>query len=328
MIQSFPGFYIVIHLFAVIALGIAPFVFFSVYAEEYQEEWTITIPAGTAEKQLSIDPYPSEMPISVGDKVSWKNYDNVSHYITSGLPAHPEFAGTFFEPGLVEPGEKVSYILDNSDFNSFYYFCEIHPWLTGNIIFENILIAKPETNEPIFSEKDSYVIGDNIRFSGKVHQDFADTEYTSLIFNQDNDLVYSLTDKFDIDASFTDEFLAEKNLFETGKYKIKIVYGVPSKVGQTDILIVNDKTVPKWIKNVGDYWCKEQISDKEFIDAVQFLIENNVIHVKNNLIDSSDSQIVPSWIKKNTCWWSESKISDIDFISGLEYLVNIGTIKV
>ena len=66
----------------------------------------------------------------------------------------------------------------------------------------------------------------------------------------------------------------------------------------------------------------------EFIDAVQYLINEGVIQLKNTKNGLSDSQLIPEWVKNNACWWADDKIADLDFISGIEYLVNIGTISV
>jgi plastocyanin len=325
-----------IHLLAIIALGITPFVFFSVYADDVKSEWKITIPNGASNQDLQTEVYPNQLPVIVGDVIIWENKDSVPHSITSGLPKHPEFAGLFFDPGKVDPGKSVSYVLLNSDFNSFYFFCEIHPWLTGNIFVSDSSIAQPETNESIITDKQSYNFGNTLTISGKVHQDFAKTDYSFLIYNQKNDLVYISDGIFDDKASYLETiFLNGDEWNYNGNYKIKIVYGVPSKVSQTTIQITTDfflneseKTIPTWIKNIGSFWCGGQIGEKEFINAIQYLITENVIQVKKTEYIISNSQEVPEWIRYNACWWADDKIPDLDFISGIEYLVNAGTIRV
>ena len=39
--------------------------------------------------------------------------------------------------------------------------------------------------------------------------------------------------------------------------------------------------VPSWIKSVADLWAKGQISDIEFLNAVEYLVNNNIITVQN-----------------------------------------------
>ena len=335
MSLSYPTFYVIIHFFAVFALAIAPFVFFTVYADESQNQWVVTIPNGASSQGPVLGFYPDELPVLVGDTIVWKNQDSVVHSIVSGLPKYPESAGEFFKPGTVEPGKSVSFVLTNSDYIAFYYFCEIHPWMTGKIFLSDLPTAQSETDTPIITEEDAYSYGDIIKITGQVHEDFAGTKYTTLTYNQKNDLVDVSHGYFDKDASYLQTIDANGDTWDiSGNYKVKLVYGVPSKVSQTSFqyssgFITEPKqSIPGWIKNVGDFWCNGQIDDSEFVSAVQFLINEDIIQVGKTGIGPETSQQVPIWIKNNACWWADNKINDVDFISGIEYLVNIGTIRV
>ena len=86
--------------------------------------------------------------------------------------------------------------------------------------------------------------------------------------------------------------------------------------------------IPDWIKNVSTFWCKDEIDNAAFIEAIQYLIDNEVINVPLTKSDSSGSQEIPKWVKNTACWWSQGSISDNDFASGLQYLVANGIIKV
>lgn len=335
MSLSFPTFYVVIHFFAVLALAIAPFIFFNVYADESQNQWIVSIPNGVSSQGPALGFYPDELPVLVGDTIVWKNQDSVVHSITSGLPNYPEKSGEFFHPGKVEPGKEISFVLTNSDYIAFYYFCEIHPWMTGKIFLSDLPIAQSETDTPIITEEDAYSYGDIIKITGQVHEDFAGTKYTTLTYNQKNDLVDVSHGYFDKDASYLQIIDANGDTWNTsGNYKVKLVYGVPSKVSQASFqfssgfISETKQSIPSWIKNVGDFWCSGKIDDSEFVSAVQYLINEDIIHIGKTGIEIASSQQVPIWIKNNACWWADDKINDIDFISGIEYLVNIGTIRV
>ncbi|HEY8109561.1 MAG TPA: hypothetical protein VIG05_01685 [Candidatus Nitrosotenuis sp.] len=39
--------------------------------------------------------------------------------------------------------------------------------------------------------------------------------------------------------------------------------------------------VPSWIKSVADWWAKGQISDSEFLDAIEYLVNNSIITVRH-----------------------------------------------
>ena len=332
---KFSRIYVIIHLFAVFALFVSPFIFFNVYADEAQI-WKITIPNGALEKEEFQGFFPNELPVSVGDSIVWENKDSVIHRITSGLPTHPDQSGMFFDLGEINPGSSRTHVLTNTDFNAFYYFCEIHPWMTGKFFISDLENAQPETDSPIFLEKQDYSFGDKISISGQVHKDFAGTKYTSLIYNQNDELVDISNGLFDSDASYLQVIETKGSAWNTnGDHQVKLVYAVPSKVAETSFqfstkFIPDESTVniPEWIKNVGNYWCNGEIDDVEFVNAVQYLIKNDIIELKNEKSDTLYSNQVPEWVKNNACWWSEDKIPDIDFIFGIEYLVNIGIIRV
>ena len=332
---QFSRMYIIIHLVVVFSLFVSPFIFFNVYADDSQNTWKVTIPFGASNKGDTQAFVPNELPVSVGDTIVWENKDSVTHSITSGLPKSPEHSGLFFDLGKMKPGGFSSHVLSESDYTAFYYFCEIHPWMTGKIFIGDLLIAQPETETPITLEKTGYSFGENISISGKVHKDFADTKYSALIYNQDNDLVDILDGTFDNDASYNRIIETKGSKWNTdGDYQIKLVYAVPSKVAEADFqfsttfLADNSQTIPHWIKNVGDYWCNGHIDDTEFVNAIQFLIKNGIIELKNEKSDAILDNKVPEWIKDSACWWANDQIPDPDFIFGIEYLVNSGIIRV
>lgn len=86
--------------------------------------------------------------------------------------------------------------------------------------------------------------------------------------------------------------------------------------------------IPSWIKDVAKFWCSNEINDENFLSAIQYLIDNDVIIVPETSIVEGYAQKVPSWIKSNACWWSQDQISDQSFASGLEFLIENGIIRV
>lgn len=45
--------------------------------------------------------------------------------------------------------------------------------------------------------------------------------------------------------------------------------------------IESPSSVPSWIKSVADWWAKDKISDSEFLDAIEYLVNNNIITVRH-----------------------------------------------
>ena len=56
-----------------------------------------------------------------------------------------------------------------------------------------------------------------------------------------------------------------------------IISGVGFAYSQTD-------SIPAWVKGVAGFWAQDEITDREFIKALEFLIESNIIHVESNIV--------------------------------------------
>ena len=118
--------------------------------------------------------------------------------------------------------------------------------------------------------------------------------------------------------------------------------------------IAQESNVPSWIKITAQWWGEEKISDQEFIDSLQYLLEKEILSIPApeasidsvcgvgatfdeqtgdcEIPDEEDStgvfpdsvskhqSIVTSWIKVTALWWGQSKISDQDFVDAITYL--------
>ena len=86
--------------------------------------------------------------------------------------------------------------------------------------------------------------------------------------------------------------------------------------------------IPQWIKLVANWWAEDKIKDAEFVKALQFLLEKEIIQIQ--LIPKSTQTVstIPSWVKDNAGWWAEGKINDQDFVSGIQYMMENGIIKI
>ena len=89
-------------------------------------------------------------------------------------------------------------------------------------------------------------------------------------------------------------------------------------------LAQEDTQIPGWIKNVAGWWANGEIAEKEFLTAIGYLINNNIISLSTmpcGIFGTSSTESVPGWVKNNAKWWSEDLIEDTDFINGIKYLV-------
>jgi plastocyanin/sugar lactone lactonase YvrE len=74
---------------------------------------------------------PANAQVAVGETVTWTNADTASHTVTSGKPSD-NTTGTIFDSGLIKSGGTFSFKF--TDAGTFYYYCQVHPWMIGQII--------------------------------------------------------------------------------------------------------------------------------------------------------------------------------------------------
>ena len=91
--------------------------------------------------------------------------------------------------------------------------------------------------------------------------------------------------------------------------------------------------LPDWVKNSARWWADGLISDGDFTQTIQYLIQNKIMVIPVGDLDYSDLLVtdyepIPEWIQNNAGWWADGLISDGDFISGIKYLVEQGIIEV
>ena len=95
-----------------------------------------------------------------------------------------------------------------------------------------------------------------------------------------------------------------------------------------------DTKIPDWIKNTAGWWSNGEISEREFLAGIEYLINNNIISIEPvPCFDRAEDQtistnLVPDWVKNNAGWWAENLIDNADFYNGIEYLIDNHIIKI
>ncbi len=86
--------------------------------------------------------------------------------------------------------------------------------------------------------------------------------------------------------------------------------------------------IPAWVKNIAGWWSQGQIGDDQFVQGLQYLIQQGIIQLPATQQGAgTGTQQIPSWIKNNAGWWSSGQIPDDQFVQGLQYLITNGVIK-
>ncbi|MCV0409538.1 MAG: hypothetical protein K5783_01655 [Nitrosopumilus sp.] len=271
---------------------VLPYIVLSAYAEN---SWIV-----------SINPYdshggqelfkPKELPIFSGDRVTWQNNDSISHRIVSGVPQHPDYSGTFFSTDIISGGENSNSIsLDFTDYAGYYYFCEIHPWYTGKIFFEdrpNILFSTLDISYEILNQN-------ILSIGGLVESDLGNTEYEMLIYDSKNNLVYQKIKSFESDSSFNEVIDISDSLWDKDEnYVLKLVYGIPSESTSMQIKISKNIAYEK----------------SKYLEFCQdFKLEDNFIF---------EEVLLPNWFKKTLCWYGNDLMTEKEFVNSLNFFKN------
>ena len=83
-----------------------------------------------------------------------------------------------------------------------------------------------------------------------------------------------------------------------------------------------DQKIPDWIKNNARWWTNNSIDDQTFMNGIQFLIKENIIHVEHNVEKSEGQQLtIPNWIKITVGFWANEQTGDTEFIQALQWLI-------
>lgn len=130
-----------------------------------------------------------------------------------------------------------------------------------------------------------------------------------------------LSDSGSYRASFS---INEKSL--SGVYKIQLYHnGV--NVGLVSFT-VSPQNIPDLVKNNAKRWSNSSISNSEFINGLEQMIEAKIIVISPTEKYSISERTIPNWLKNNAKWWSDDRISENEFIKSIQYLIKKGIIRV
>lgn len=253
---------------------------------------------------ISINPYdefgkkelfqPRELPIESGDRITWQNNDSTVHKIVSGVPEHPDYSGEYFSSENIGPNEDYSINLDFTGFAGYYYYCEIHPWYTGKIFFED----NPNVIESVLDI--SYKIYENktLEVKGIVDKDYKNNKYQILIYDSKNNLIFQQGDSFDQNAAFNALIDISSNRWEQKEdYILKLVFGVPSESTSIPLKIYNNTNYQSGSLEL----CQISKSDSGFV---------------------LDGINLPNWFTKPLCWLDKGWITETEVAHSLDFFRN------
>jgi hypothetical protein len=87
-------------------------------------------------------------------------------------------------------------------------------------------------------------------------------------------------------------------------------------------------TIPSWIKTNAKFWSDGKITDKDFVNGIQYLIKQKIIKIPATQKEGAGSSTIPAWVKDAAKFWADGQTTDADFVNGIQYLIKVGIIKV
>ncbi len=115
-----------------------------------------------------------------------------------------------------------------------------------------------------------------------------------------------------------------------GTYKIQASYtNYKSDEITVDVVYSTENRIPLWVKTTAKFWTNGEISDRDFIQGLQYLVKNDIIKIETpERIQQEKESRVPEWVKTSTEWWVNDLISEDEFVKGIQFLIQMGIVIV
>lgn len=97
---------------------------------------TITIVKGSVNQEQTQNFLPKKQTVQLGvdNHVVWQNDDDAVHYVTPSKPFKDLYSGDFGSDAI-PAGKSYSFLFTQEA--KIPYYCQVHPWMTGEIDIEH-----------------------------------------------------------------------------------------------------------------------------------------------------------------------------------------------
>jgi plastocyanin len=252
---------------------------------------------------------PATITIKAGESVTFSNTDTAAHTSTS-VDVDGVSDGVW-DSNLVMSGS--AYTTPALDAGEYPYFCMVHPWMTGLVIVEEMVVEVTDTIPPQVLVPADIVI------------ETGNQNGVSATFNP------QAIDNVDEILSPTCNF-SSGSIFPIGT--TEVICTATDSSGNSNsnsfnvIVEFSGILIPEWIKNVAGFWHAGDINDQSFLEGIQYLIQNDILIVPETEVDSESSGTIPEWVKNTAGWWATGQIDDVTFVNGIQFLIQSGLIQV
>ena len=255
-------------------------------------------------------------------EVTWENNDTAAHTATSGGNQQQMDQVDIFDSSLIMAGSSFySHSFEGMEPGTYPYLCMVHPWMQGTIILEEVAVVSAEA----------------------AAAEMADTVPPQVLVP--DDIVIETENPNGAVATFNphaidniDELLTPSCNYHSGSIfaigTTEVVCTATDSAGNSSsnsfnvIIEFSGVLIPDWIKSVAGFWNAGDINDASFLEAISYLIENNILVVPPTEAGADTGATVPEWVKNTAGWWAEGQIDDDSFVNALQYLIQQGLVQV
>jgi len=254
---------------------------------------------------------PSTVTIKADTEVTWHNGDTAAHTATSGSPS--DGPSGYFDSSLIMAGGSYTHSFESYEPGTYEYLCMVHPWMVGTIIIEDGTSSTPTDTVP-----PPVLVPDDITLQTEDQNGASATFNPQAIDNIDELITPTCSP-------------ASGSVFAIGT--TEVVCTATDSSGNTGsnsfnvIIEYTGSSIPAWVKNVAGFWNDGSINDASFLEAISYLIQNNIIIVPTTESGSGGGE-VPEWVKNTAGWWADDTIDDDTFVNAITYLIQQGLIQV
>jgi len=114
---------------------------------------------------------------------------------------------------------------------------------------------------------------------------------------------------------------------EPPKAEVVVEESISEPKVKDELEIKSDSKVPIWVQTTAQFWINGNVSDREFTDALGFLVKEKIIEVdvepqlteSDQLVDEEPR--VPEWIATTTEWWINGEVPEDQFLEGIKWMI-------
>ncbi|MHB8547087.1 MAG: DUF192 domain-containing protein [Nitrosotalea sp.] len=244
------------------------------------------------------------------------------------------------------PGDYLKYQITTSDLNQTIRFDFESPTDNKNITVKTsavqnglpaseydtldlskALFTRPSGNTSNFM----YVLPTPLKLNSAYHQEAVQFKnYTRDVLSaQNNNQTNSILVQIDKDTGILIQLTISHVVNVNGKVSVsqqsyKLIS--TNKITYSNY-VTGQVFIPSWIKGNAKFWSDDSITDAQFIQEMQYLIDNGIVNIPQTVPSDNSSSQIPSWVKDDAKYWSSGSVSDNEFAGAIQYLTSNGMIS-